>query len=249
MGAETTILNASDLEAARRQLLEKYLNGQLPTRSRGSAIQPSKAAPPAPLSYRQEQVWLHAQLAGSARIYNEAITIHRSGPLNRVALCASLHEIIRRHEILRTCFPSIDGLPVQVVQPRYDIEIPFTSLCRLPAVEREGEALRLATEDALKPFDLEKGPLLRARLVTLEEEEHRLFLTLHHIIFDGVSIYCVLLPELTALYDAFVSGRPSPLAEPLLQYADFARWQRQSIAEQAVSDHMAYWKKQLSGDL
>jgi surfactin family lipopeptide synthetase A len=249
MGAETTIVEASDVEAARRELLAKYLSGQLPTRSRLAAIPRSTTGAPAPLSYRQEQVWLHAQLAGSACIYNEAITIHRCGPLDRTALVKSIHEIIRRHEILRTCFPPIDGLPVQVVQPRYEIEIPCTSLNHVPIGQREEEALRFATEDALKPFDLANGPLVRARLVTLGEQEHRLFLTLHHIIFDGVSIYCVLLPELTALYDAFSRGRPSPLAEPSLQYADFARWQRQSLAEPAMSEPMAYWKRQLSGDL
>ncbi|MBV9341275.1 MAG: amino acid adenylation domain-containing protein, partial [Acidobacteria bacterium] len=249
MGAETTILGASEVEVARRQLLAKYLNGQLPTRSRPLAIPRSTAGAAAALSYRQEQVWLHAQLAGPAPIYNEAITIHRCGPLNRGALVASIHEIIRRHEILRTCFPSLNGLPVQVVQPGYEIEIPFTSVSHLRGGQREEEALRLASDDALKPFDLAKGPLVRARLVTLGEQEHRLFLTLHHITFDGVSIYCVLLPELTALYDAFSRGKPSPLAEPSLQYVDFARWQRQSIAEPVMSEHMAYWKKQLSGDL
>jgi amino acid adenylation domain-containing protein len=250
MQGETTTSQALNLPDARRQLLEKYLKGQLaPIRSRAAAIARSAVGGPAPLSYRQEQIWLHAKLAGAALIYNEPITIHRFGPLDAAALLRSFNEIIRRHEVWRTTFPCVDGLPVQVVHPSPEVEIPLVDLRQLASDQREAEALRLATEDARKPFDLTNGPLLRAKLVRLADEEHRLFLTLHHIIFDGVSIYGVLLPELIALYDPFSTGKPSPLAEPPIQYADFAHWQRQWLQEKTISEHMAYWKKQLSGDL
>src|SRR5206468_12266265 len=117
----------------------------------------------------------------------------------------------------------------------------------LPEAEREAEALRLATEEARRSFDLVTGPVLRAKLVRLKEEEHRLYVPLHQIIFDGVSAFSVFLPELVALYDAFAAGKASPLCEPTLQYGDFAHWERLRLQGDALSAQMSYWRRQLAG--
>src|SRR6185295_3519702 len=158
------------------------------------------------------------------------------------ALERSLREILRRHEAWRTTFPSVDGAPVQVVRPETEMALPLVDLRDVPAHRREDEALRLASEDARRPFDLAQGPLLRALLVRLADNEHRLYLTLHHIIFDGVSTYTVFLPELTRLYEAYSAGLSSPLAEPSLQYGDYACWQRQA---EVPAQQMSYWRQQL----
>ena len=202
-----------------------------------------------PLSYRQEQIWLHAQMAPDMPVYNEALTIHRSGPLDVAALERSLNEILRRHEAWRTTFAIVDGEPVQVIQPELTISLPVADLRGLAEAKREKEALRLATEDARQLFNLARGPLLRTRLVRLSDEEHRLFLVLHHIVFDGISIYRVFLPELMTLYDAFSTGKPSPLPEPVLQYPDYALWRRQWLQGDILAEQTAYWRQQLGGEL
>lgn len=202
-----------------------------------------------PVSYRQEQIWLHAQMAPDVPLYNETLTVHRVGPLDAAALERSLTEIIRRHEAWRTTFAMADGEPIQIIHPDPKISLPVVDLRALPEVKREKEALRLATEDALQPFDLAQGPLLRAKLIRLADEEHRLFLTLHHIIFDTVSIYRVFLPELISLYEAFSADEPSPLSEPALQYADYALWRRQWLQGDVLSEQMSYWRQQLGGEL
>ena len=163
------------------------------------------------------------------------------------ALKQSLNEIIRRHEAWRTNFATKDGQLVQVINPAIDLELPVVDLRGLDEAEREAEALRLATEDARRPFNLNQGPLLRAMLVRLGDADHRLYLTLHQIIFDGVSLYSVFLPELATLYEAFVNGQPSPLPELPIQYADFAHWQRHQAQGEALSDELAYWRQQLAG--
>jgi aspartate racemase len=185
-------------------------------------------------------MWLHSQLAGGYQIYNEPITIHRRGELNVSALERSFSEIVRRHEAWRTTFQWEGDEPVQMVHPApAHIEIPMTDLRAHPHPEQEG--LRLATEDAHQPFDLTRGPMYRLRLVRLAEAEHRLYLTLHHIIFDGVSLYRVLLPELLAAYDAFARNESPALNELPIQYPDYAAWQRNSIKE-IPPEQLSYWK-------
>jgi non-ribosomal peptide synthetase component F/thioesterase domain-containing protein/acyl carrier protein len=234
------------MSAAKRALLEKYLRGSLSPQTDTWTVSRRPSEEPALPSLGQEQLWIHAQMVDDPLIYNEPVTVRRTGPLDLPALKQSLKEIIRRHEAWRTNFAIQDGQLVQVINPEVDLEIPFIDLRTLPESEREAEALRLATLDARRPFDLSQGPLLRAMLARLGEEEHCLYLTLHQIIFDGVSLYSVFLPELTALYEAFVEGRPSPLTELPVQYADFAHWQRQQTQDAALSDQLAYWKKQLA---
>src|SRR5262249_42632682 len=131
----------------------------------------------------------------------------------------------------------------------YPLDIPYHDLTELSQFKREAESVRLATADAQKPFDLAVGPLLRARLFKMGHEDYRFHLTLHHIIFDGVAIYRTVIPEIAAIYQAFSEGKASPLAEPALQYSDYALWQERLLENDSISRQMNYWREQLSGEL
>ncbi len=241
------MLNTPKLSDAKRALLEKYMQGN---RSQSTILTPSLPRRTtdgnAPLSYGQQQLWLLDQLVPDAPVYNECVTIHLPGTLNVVALERSLNEFIRRHEIWRTSFQVVDGEPVQVVHPPFSLQLHTIDLRHLPGVEREAEAVRIVLEKASVPFDLSTIPLLRPTLIRFDNEEYRLFLTLHHIIFDGVAIYQVFPPELRTLYEAFVAGKPSPLPELPIQYSDYAQWQREYIQGDAIAKQLAYWKQQLA---
>ncbi len=212
----------------------------------GISLQPISRAQKIPLSFSQEQLWFLAQLEPDVPVYNEPCTIHFSGVLDVDALEKALNEIIKRHESLRTRFITMDRQPVQVIDPPSTFNLAVVDLRKLPENQREAEALRLATIEAKQPFDLTSGPLFAASLIQLADFDCRLFLTFHHIITDGVSIYSVFLPELAALYEAFLSGTPSPLAPLPIQYADFAVWQRQWLAQDILERQLGYWKQQLA---
>ena len=239
-----------EISEQKRKLLERYLQQRsedmyvraaIPRRAPGAVI---------PLTFAQQQVWLHAQLAPHhLPVYNEPFTVHRKGPLDVSALERAWTEIIRRHEAWRTTFTMVKGEPAQVVHPPFEINLPITDLRNLPQSERDAAALQLATEDARKPFDLAKLPLVRAHLVRLGDEEYRLFVNCHHLIFDGVAGYRVFLPELVSLYKAYASPGYSPLADLPFQYGDYAVWQRESLNPEAVKPRVEYWKRQLGGDL
>lgn len=211
-------------------------------------ITPRQATSPVQLSYGQEQIWLHSQLVPQLALYNEPVTIRKSGTLDVVALQRALSEIVRRHEAWRTNIRVINGQPMQIIQPASPFEIQLKDLRDWPLEKRETEALRLATQDALRPFDFAQGPLYRALLIHVSDDEHRLYLTLHHIIFDGTSIYRVLLPELETIYAAYMRGEPSPLPELPVQFADFTLWQREWLAQSgALETQLAYWREQIPG--
>jgi amino acid adenylation domain-containing protein len=189
-------------------------------------------------------------MAGDVPFYNETMTVYRQGPLDLATLERCLVEVIRRHEIWRTTFEVIGGEPVQVVHPApHEIPLPLVDLRKLTEAEREKEARRLATEDAQRPFDLKNGPLLRVLPVRMDDEQFRLYLTVHQIIFDAVTAYRVFLPELATLYQAFVAGEPSPLPDLPIQYADVAYWQRKKWSDRSGAEHLAYWRKQLAGEI
>lgn len=242
----STMVHTSGFQGNRRTLLDKYL------RSVKTAPETFIRRPPnlkaVPLSFAQEQVWLHNQMAGDIPLYNEGITVYRHGQLDIGVLERCFTEIIKRHEIWRTTFDVVDENPVQVIHPApREFRLPFQDLSGLPESEREARLGLLAREEVRRPFSLKSGPLLRAMLVRVDEESYRLFITFHQIVFDSVSAYRIFLPELTALYEAFRSGKPSPLPEPQIQYADFAYWQRKQHA--ISSTHIAYWREQLAGEL
>ncbi len=199
-----------------------------------------------PLSFSQQQLWFLCQLAPDTPFYNEPITIRLPGSVNIAALERSIREIIKRHEILRTTFAVVNGQPVMVIQDAFNFTLPVVNLGELPETERESEALRLATWETKQPFDLAQGPLLRGTLMQLGEADYRLFLTIHHIAIDAVSLYSVLLKELAELYTAFSLGLPSPLRELPIQFTDFAYWQRQWLQGEVLENQLRYWKQQLA---
>ena len=212
----------------------------------GPARQPLPKDKELPLSYAQQQLWFLEQLEPGNPVYNRPAFFRLTGRLDVAALEQSLNEIVQRHEILRTTFSSLDGRPFQRISPCQSLHLPVVDLSGLSRTALEAEARRLAAEEAQQPFDLAHGPLLRATLLWLGDEEHLLLLTLHHIVFDGWS-QGVLLQELTALYAAFSQGRLSALPELPIQYADFAVWQCKRLTGELLERQLAYWQRQLDG--
>ncbi|MEG4440289.1 amino acid adenylation domain-containing protein [Microcoleus sp. AT9_B5] len=217
-----------------------------PTDTRDSANASEEEVFAFPTSFAQQRLWFIDQLEPGNPFYNLPAAVLLKGRLNVVVLERSFQEIVRRHEALRTTFATADGQPVQVVGQKFNFGLQVLDLQQLAETEREEKVKQLAAEEASKSFDLTKGPLLRASLLQLDAEEYVLLLTLHHIIFDGWSIG-VFLQELAALYEAFSIGKPSPLPELPIQYADFAIWQREWLAGDRLQTQLNYWKKQLSG--
>ena len=202
---------------------------------------------PFPLSFAQQRLWFLDRLEPGSPWYNMAIPLRLTGRLNAAALAAALDEIERRHEVLRTTFAQAgDGSAVQAVGPPAGLPLQRVDLDGLPPAVREAEVLRLLSAEARRPFDLARGPLLRAVLGAMEEAEHAFLLCMHHIVSDGWSLG-VLVKEIAALYEAFSHGLPSPLAALPVQYADFAVWQRKLLSGPALADLLAYWKLQLAG--
>ncbi len=234
------------LSSTKQALLEKYLRGEQPKIKTNFEVIPRREATgTAPLSFGQQQIWLHAQLVPDVPLYNEPITVRLPGPLNVDALKQGLNAFIQRHAAWRTTFPLRDGQPIQLVHSSFELDIPYVDLRALSREEREATAVRLAQEQVMPLFDLTQLPLLRAMLVQLDDEDHRLYMALHHIIFDGY-IYEVFLPELRTLYEASLSHTQSPLAPLPIQYTDFCFWQHEQLHGQDFAEQLAYWKRQLA---
>ncbi|HYG62910.1 MAG TPA: amino acid adenylation domain-containing protein, partial [Thermoanaerobaculia bacterium] len=197
-----------------------------------------------PLSFAQERLWFLDRLEPGSAAYNLATALRLSGDLDVPALAASLAEIARRHAALRTTFAEVAGEPRQIIAPPSDLPLPLVDLAALPGAEREAEATRLVHEDAVRPFDLARGPLVRALLLRFESREHGLILDTHHIVSDGWS-QGVLVRESASLYEAFLHRRPSPLPELGIQYADFAVWQRRWLTGEVLEAQLAYWRETL----
>jgi amino acid adenylation domain-containing protein len=235
------------LTEEQRRLLDQLLAAE--------GISPDDAPPPIrrrtghedlPLSFAQQRLWLLDQLQPGSPAYNVPKLLRLRGHLDVPALARSLSEVVRRHEALRTTFELRHGSPLQRVRPPAPVPLPVTDLSHLPPAEREAEAARLLAEEARRPFDLAAGPLMRASLIRLSDEEHAFTLTLHHIISDGWSLG-VLLRELSVLYAAGTRGEESPLPELPIQYADYALWQRSWLRGEALDRRLSYWRDRLSG--
>jgi amino acid adenylation domain-containing protein len=209
-----------------------------------SPLLPISRAAEIPLSFAQQRLWFIEQLHPNSESYNIPIALRLCGLLNVAALEFSLNEIIRRHEALRTSFATIEGKPVQVIASTLNLKLQVVDLRHMPSSDIEAETQRLATTEAMKPFDLEHSPLVRATLLQTSETEHVLLLTVHHIIFDGWSMG-VLYSELATLYSAFCAGSAPILPELPIQYADFSVWQRQWLTGEILSTQLNYWKQQL----
>ncbi|HSF40688.1 MAG TPA: amino acid adenylation domain-containing protein [Thermoanaerobaculia bacterium] len=201
-----------------------------------------------PLSFAQERLWFLDQLQPGQPTYNIPSALRMSGPLSPAALAGAFAEVVRRHEALRTTFPAVAGRPVQRIAPPAPFPLPVVDLGALPAGEGEREATRLTALEAAHPFDLAAGPLLRAGLLRLGEGEHLLLATLHHIVSDGWSMG-ILIRELGAAYQALAAGTSPVLPELPVQYADWAVWQRQWLQGDVLEAQLAYWRRQLGGDV
>jgi len=199
---------------------------------------------PAPKWYFQQTLWVQNPWHPENRAYNCPLALRMRGALDRSALERSLQEIVRRHQPLRSVFHILEGGLMQVVLPPQPLSLPVVDLCN--ACEgSEAEALRLAVDDANRPFDLSHGPLLRAKLWCLGPEDHLLLLATHHIVSDNLSM-AILLRELSLVYGAFSAGQPSPLPEISFRYGDFVRRQQKRF-EHKESEYIAFWQQQLAG--
>jgi ribosomal protein S18 acetylase RimI-like enzyme len=201
---------------------------------------------PCPLSYSQQRLWFLDQLHPGNSAYNVYRAARIEGPLDIPALERSFQEIVRRHQILRTTIGVEQGIPFQIISPPAPVPLLQVDLRDLPPPKRDGEILRLANEESHRPFSLSKDLLLRTTLLRLGDIEQVLLATTHHIAADGWSVG-ILFSELSRLYEAFAAGKPSPLPELPLQFADFAAWQRQWLTGPVLEKQITYWKEKLAG--
>ena len=199
----------------------------------------------APLSFAQQRLWFLDQYEPDNILYNIAHAIRLQGPLDITALEQSLNDILWRHEALRTTFSVVDDRPVQVIHKAWDFSLTLIELRESSSEKMEATAARLATEEAEKPFNLARGPLLRVKLLRLADDDHVLLITMHHIISDGWSIK-VFIGEMEELYEAHTKRQQATLPELPIQYADFALWQRSWLQGEKLEEQLSYWRTQLA---
>ncbi|HYW08784.1 MAG TPA: condensation domain-containing protein, partial [Longimicrobium sp.] len=200
----------------------------------------------APASFAQARLWVVDRLEPGGAFYTVPAPLRIRGALDMAALERALNAIRERHEALRTTFAERGGAPVQVIHPYAPVPLPIDNLAELAPDAREAEVAARVRADANTGFDLVAGPLFRARLLRLADDDHALLLTMHHIVSDGWSMG-VLSAELGALYEAFQAGRPSPLPPLPIQYADFAAWQRAELRGAELERQLAFWRAALDG--
>jgi amino acid adenylation domain-containing protein/non-ribosomal peptide synthase protein (TIGR01720 family)/FkbM family methyltransferase len=254
--AVTRIRNAFGVELPLRALFEHStvaaLAGKIEEATRSgtaSKAPPLKRAPRTgkpPLSFAQQRLWFIDQLDPNSSAFNIPTAVRLRGELDLAAMERSLNALVQRHEALRTTFATEEGRPFQVISPASPLPLTVLDLQQVPDAEREARMQRRVAEEAVRPFDLTVGPLLRTHLLRLAPQEHVLLLVMHHIVSDGWSMG-VLIRELTALYEAFSAGQPSPLPELSLQYADYAAWQQEWLRGEALEAQLSWWREELSG--
>jgi amino acid adenylation domain-containing protein len=233
------------LSPAKRTLLQSRLKPAVTTPAK-NAITPRADRDATPLSFAQERLWFLDQLlpASMRMAYNVPRALRLSGVLDCQALQNAIDALVARHEILRTTYPAVGGKPVPRVAESCSVPLVLLDLRALPGREQESESQRVIAQEIQRPFDLSKDLLLRAFLHRLADQDHVLLLMTHHITSDGWS-KGILFRELAALYEAYRSGKPNPLPELPIQYADFAAWQRRGL--EGEDQHLDYWKKRLAG--
>ncbi|MCB0167234.1 MAG: amino acid adenylation domain-containing protein, partial [Anaerolineae bacterium] len=213
-------------------------------------IEPISRAQALPLSFAQQRLWFLDQLEGPNPTYNIPTALKLNGPLDMMALSGALNTIVQRHEVLRTTFRTQAGVARQMIHPTVTFQLPLIDLQTLPAELQTIEVDRLIETEALHCFDLSQDLPIRARLLRLDQQAFVLLVTFHHIAADGWSTG-VLIREVTALYRAYAQGLPSPLPDLPIQYADFAYWQRQWLADEIpgqrpLTKQLTYWQQQFS---
>jgi hypothetical protein len=233
------------LSDAKRALLELQLSRRYPKKSATQRIPRLANRQAIPLSFAQQRLWFLDQLEPGSPVYNENVAVRILGRLNVSALRRAIDAIVARHEVLRTTFVAVGGVPVQMIGAARPIELKITDLSDGPH-EQNGSIENLLHEESTRPFSLSTDLMLRASLLRLAPEEHILFVVMHHISMDGWSVG-LLFQELGALYKAFSFGQPSPLVDLPVQYADYAVWQREQLSGQSLAAELSYWKQQLAG--
>jgi aspartate racemase len=234
--------------AQRKPEILKFLQEVAVVSSTGDTIQHLPRPVQIPLSFSQQRLWFLNQLDPGLPTYNIPDAFHLSGTLNVDALSHALNEIMRRHEVLRTTFPEVQGQPFQEINPAEPVQLQIVDVSHLSGDERQAEISRLGREESRRAFDLARDPMLRAMLLKLNENEHILALTIHHIAADGWSL-SLIKQELSALYNAFTSDASPALPKLPIQYADYALWQQKRMSGHAIQNGMEYWKKKLAGPL
>jgi len=232
------------LSPNRRALVERMLKSRRP--GRPDFVPRRSSSGPSALSCAQQLLWLSAQMIPEPSTYNVPIILRITGALDTDALRKTLDAILARHEVLRSRIELMDGNPVQVAGPAVPVPMRILDLTALPEAAREEEVRRLVLEEARHGFDLSCGPLLRALVLQTGALGWHVVLVTHHVAFDGWSKR-VFFRELAALYSAIREGKPYPLAELPVQYADYAAWERARAESPEVLRQLAYWKKQLDG--
>jgi amino acid adenylation domain-containing protein len=211
-------------------------------------LQPLQRQAYEPLSFSQERLWFVTELEPDNVAYHFAMTIRFQGQMTVKTLNSALTEIVRRHEILRTTFVMREDQPTQRVYPPFSVKVAEVDLSHHPAEIRQKKLEKLIWQESRRPFDVGQLPLIRWILVRMRADKHQLVQVEHHFVHDGWSLYRMI-EELQALYTAYACGKPSPLSEPLVQYADYARWQREWINGQEARQQLAYWKSLLAGEV
>lgn len=236
----------AELSSDKRRLLALLMKEKSGGRSPSPMARRPRHSNIQPVSFAQQRFWFLNQLEPDSAFHAIPVALRLSGPLDLMTLEKTFSELIRRHEILRTLFPQINGQPVQLIQDARPLSLRIVDLSDLPVPEPDEQARQLTVEEAQQPFDLAQGPLFRTQVIRLSAEEHIILSTMHHIISDGWSMG-VMINEVAALYAAFANGNPSPLPELPLQYADYAIWQREFLSGEVLEGQLSYWKRQLAG--
>jgi amino acid adenylation domain-containing protein len=235
------------LSPAKRTLLERTLRGRPAGATVSARIPPRPAGADPPLSVGQEQLWFADRIRPGDPTYNVPFSFHLTGRLDAGALDWALGEVVRRHEPLRTRFgATADGRPTACAEPAAAVRLAVADLSGLAGAERSERAEELAREEAARPFDLGRPPLLRALLLRLGPEEHRLVMVAHHIASEGGSLGKIC-RELSELYAARLEGRDPVLPEPPITYGDYAAWQRAAMEQPATAEHLRHWVEHLDG--
>ncbi|MEV4342295.1 amino acid adenylation domain-containing protein [Streptomyces sp. NPDC049590] len=214
-------------------------------RNPGIPRRPDDGAP-VPLSFAQHRLWFLDQLEPGRAVYNVSASLRLRRPVTTAVVRGALDELTRRHEVLRTTFPSDGGEPRQSIAERLSPPLSETDLRELPASARDAAALRLCGEEKRRPFDLAAGPLVRCSLLRLRDDDTLLFLTFHHTVFDGWSVG-LLRRDLTALLEAEETGESAALPPLTIQYADFAVWQRRALDDRRLEELLGYWRERMHG--
>ena len=237
--------NIITLSDEKRELLELLLRKQGIDVTRSVMTRTRRDTDTFPLSFAQQRLWFLSQLEPDSPAYNIPLAIRIKGKCDSSLLERAFREIVQRHEILRTRFAVVGSEPAQIIQPSTQFSLQNIDLTAYSVAERELRAHEFIATEARRPFDLSCLPLMRVSLFNIDQDENILLIVMHHILADGWSMG-VLVNEVRTLYEALATGNPSPLPPLLVQYADFAAWQRRWLTGETLEKQLGYWKSRLA---